>query len=111
MKELYDDDRSPSPSQLQDHRLLNTAQPSLSTPPTNFLALPILALTASAIIPALMGTLFYISIGFSAPHGHYLKNGTFVRPIDEGYAIGRKDSLISTHFSPLLVSSIASSLV
>ncbi|KAF8492114.1 hypothetical protein JB92DRAFT_3090457 [Gautieria morchelliformis] len=58
-----------------------------------------------------MGLLFYISIGFGAPDGIYLPDGTYARPIDEGASIGGKGSVITTHFTPLLVSTIASSLI
>lgn len=58
-----------------------------------------------------MGALFYVSIGFNAVDGVYYPNGTFVRPIDEGAIIGGENSFLTAHFSPLLVSSIASSVM
>ncbi|KAF8507733.1 hypothetical protein JB92DRAFT_3083990 [Gautieria morchelliformis] len=72
---------------------------------------PVMLLTSCALLPAVMGALFYISIGFGAPHGIFRPDGTYVRPIDEGASIGGKRSVITTHFSPLLVSTVASSLI
>ncbi|KAE9387393.1 hypothetical protein BT96DRAFT_1005154 [Gymnopus androsaceus JB14] len=54
-----------------------------------------------------MSTLFYLSLGLRAPHGLFYPNGSFVRPVAEGVLIGGENSFITTHFSPLLVSSIA----
>lgn len=75
------------------------------------LLIPIILLWSSALLPALMGALFYTSLGFKARHGIYYHNGTYIRPLHEGVRFGDQDSFLTTHFSPLLLSSISSSLV
>ncbi|KAI0085274.1 hypothetical protein BDY19DRAFT_967127 [Irpex rosettiformis] len=73
--------------------------------------IPIIILWLSALLPALMGALFYASLGFEASHGTFYPNGTYVRPLNEGIMFGDERSFLSTHFSPLLLSSISSSLI
>ncbi|KAG0141953.1 hypothetical protein CROQUDRAFT_663147 [Cronartium quercuum f. sp. fusiforme G11] len=75
------------------------------------LLLSILGLASSAILPVLLGLAFYYSLGLTAPHGQHLPNGTYLRPTSEGFSIGKPDSWASSHFSPLLVSSISSTLI
>jgi hypothetical protein len=78
---------------------------------TDSIILPVLLLCLSALLPALMGTLFYASLGFKAKHGIFHPNGTYVRPLQEGIWFGSEHSFLTTHFSPLLLSSISSSLM
>ncbi|KAI0337821.1 hypothetical protein BDW22DRAFT_1363592 [Trametopsis cervina] len=75
--------------------------------------LPVALLCASCVLPALLGVLFYISLNFKAPHGVFFSNGTFVRPADEGVLLlgGGEDSFLTSHFTPLLLSSLSSTLV
>ncbi|KAI0683988.1 hypothetical protein BC835DRAFT_1310761 [Cytidiella melzeri] len=75
------------------------------------LLLPGIIVWSLSVLPALMGVLFYISLGFNANHGVFYPNGTFVRPIEEGVRFGGENSFLTTHFSPLLLSSISSSLI
>ena len=58
-----------------------------------------------------MATLFYVSIGFNAPNGAYPGNGTFIRPVDEGFAVKIAGKQISSSVSPLLISSVSSSVM
>ncbi|KAF8507728.1 hypothetical protein JB92DRAFT_3121549 [Gautieria morchelliformis] len=87
------------------------AKTPFSFPKRKTITAPVVLLTLCALLPAVMGALFYISIGFGAPDGIFLPDGTYARPIDEGASIGGNSSVVTTHFTPLLVSTIASSLV
>ncbi|KAF8507730.1 hypothetical protein JB92DRAFT_2793251 [Gautieria morchelliformis] len=87
------------------------ANSPFSFPKRKTITASVVLLASCSLLPAVMGALFYISIGFGAPDGIFRPDGTYVRPIDEGASIGGKRSVITTHFTPLLVSTIASSLI
>lgn len=69
----------------------------------------IILLMTSAILPAVLGALFYLSLDLTAPDGQYLSNATYVRPVNE--TILGRGTILNTKISPLLVSSISSTLM
>ncbi|KAF8465185.1 hypothetical protein JB92DRAFT_3063072 [Gautieria morchelliformis] len=111
---LYLSDESSDQRGVEELPTLTTelkAKSPFSFPKRKTITASVVLLTSCALLPAVMGALFYISIGFGAPDGIFLPNGTYARPINEGASIGGNSSVVTTHFSPLLVSTVASSLI
>lgn len=69
------------------------------------LTLTVILLMSAAIIPALLGTLFWLSLGLNSKFGETSCDHTFVRPAWDGLAI------MGRQVSPLLISSISSTVM
>ncbi|KAH9818076.1 hypothetical protein DFH28DRAFT_1081107 [Melampsora americana] len=87
----------------------NAASKQAKQPSRIGLILTIVGLSLTAILPGILGLAFYLSLALSAPHGQFLSNGTYIRPNRESVADSK--AWASIHFSPLLVSSVSSTLV
>ncbi|KAH9818067.1 hypothetical protein DFH28DRAFT_139028 [Melampsora americana] len=87
----------------------NAASKQSKQPSRIGLILTIVGLSLTAVLPGILGLAFYLSLALSAPHGQFLSNGTYIRPNREGVVDSK--AWASIHFSPLLVSSVSSTLV
>lgn len=98
-----------SSAQSESKVKLNTASKQSKQPSRIGLILTVVGLSLTAILPGILGLAFYFSLAISAPHGQFLSNGTYIRPNRESFAFN--EAWAPIHFSPLLVSSVSSTLV
>ncbi|KAG0148198.1 hypothetical protein CROQUDRAFT_721806 [Cronartium quercuum f. sp. fusiforme G11] len=83
----------------------------LKSPRQSASILSVLWLASSALLPGILGVLFYLSLGLHAPHGVHFPNGTYVRPNSEAFSLGGFDSWGSANTTPLVISSVSSTLI